>query len=63
MTSLTKEQMDVILTVMSAEEFDEYQYLLEDRLYHSTLTKEEEDRIKLLSDRLTTQIKLVKNME
>lgn len=49
--------------VMSAEDFDEYQYLLENRLYHSTLTKEEEDRIKYLSDKLMNKIKSVNGMD
>lgn len=62
MSSMTKDQMNVILSVLSIEEFDEYQMLLETRIYHSTLTTEEESRIKELSNRLMTAVKASKNI-
>lgn len=52
MKPMTKDQMPLILTVMTLEEFEEYQSLVETKIYHTILTKEEEARILVLSGRL-----------
>lgn len=63
MPALPKDNMDVILSVLTIEEFEEYQSLLETKIYHTTLTIDEETRIQELSARLAVGVKRFKNIQ